>query len=230
MDAGRHRARGDRTAGRARGRRRDRNRLSPIVVRRSPTPRPESTGHRRRIDVGEAALLAYPARVVRRGASASRRRRRRSPRGRRTSATAPPSTAAQVGLDVVVEGQVEASVDPGDHRLDRIGCVGHFASQPSHLDAGHVQEDGRTRADPSSRSDGRRRACSARAVEDRATLSARTPSSRTAFEAAATMARRTCGSGARSSRRRVDRPGHAVASYVRRYSANGSRTAVGVRP
>ena len=49
--------------------------------------------------------------------------------------------AAQIGFDVVVERQVESSVDPRRHRLDLRCGSGHSASQPPLLDARALQED-----------------------------------------------------------------------------------------
>src|SRR6476660_8030560 len=41
--------------------------------------------------------------------------------------------AAQIGLDVLVERQVESSVDPGNHRVNRSCSSRHFLCQPQHF-------------------------------------------------------------------------------------------------
>src|SRR6476620_8704857 len=48
--------------------------------------------------------------------------------------------AAQIGLDVIVARQVESSVDPGNHRVNRSCSSRHFLCQPQHFSVRHVEE------------------------------------------------------------------------------------------
>ena len=50
---------------------------------------------------------------------------------------------AQIGLDVVVERQIESSVDPRRDRVNRTGGGPHLPSEPPLLDSCHFQEDRR---------------------------------------------------------------------------------------
>src|ERR1700722_2099629 len=47
---------------------------------------------------------------------------------------------AQIGFDVLVERQVEATVDPGGNCLARTACLRHFPLQPSFLRVGHLEK------------------------------------------------------------------------------------------
>ena len=110
----------------------------------------------------------------------------------------------QIRSDVVVERQVEPSVDPRRHRVDlRCGSC-HSALQPPSSRRVPSPERPRTPVRPSSRNAGRTRGCSSwRAPAPRRRSSPRTPCSRNVVDAAARISLRTSGSGLSLSRRRV---------------------------